>query len=764
MIHSKNLIERTAEFITANPWKIIFVMIGLVAACASGIIKLDFKSDYRVFFSDDNPQLQAFNSIQETYNKSDNVLFVIESADGEIFSKSTLQAIIELTDLAWQIPYASRVDSITNFQHTVSDGDDLIVANLVSDTRSLSDTALKSIKQTAVNEPLLVDRLISKNGHVSGVNVTVQLPQESALEAIEVTQAARDIVKKIDSQHPHLSLHLTGIVMMNNAFIESALNDNATLAPLMLLIVIIALVLCVKSFSATLSVIFLIFCSIAAALGLFGWQGHYLTLASAPAPIIIMTMAVADCVHFLVAMLHDLSKGLDKKTAIKNSFIVNFQPIVLTSLTTAIGFLSLNFSDAPPYRDLGNVVAMGVFAALLLSLTFLPALMTLLPVKIKLTAGDRNSIMKFLAHFVIRHRTPLLWINASLAIILSSFSYFNELNDELLKYFDESIEFRQATKFLNENMGGIYTIEFVLDAQSEGGINEPDFLANADRFVAWLKTQSETIHVNTITDTFKRLNRSMHQDDPAFYRLPGERNLAAQYLLMYEMSLPYGLDLNDQVDIAKSATRIIATTENLSSSQMLDFENRAKYWLGKNLSSLKYEIASPGLMFSHIGKRNIASMVIGTLLALSFISVILIVAFRSLRLGLLSLAPNLMPAGIAFGLWGLIDGQINLGLSIVVGMTLGIVVDDTVHFISKYRRARLEKNLGREDAVEYAFSTVGNAMWITTAVLVSGFIVLSFSDFTMNANMGLLTAITITTALWIDLLFLPPLLLFCDKK
>ncbi|MBE0434891.1 MAG: MMPL family transporter [Methylomicrobium sp.] len=764
MIHSKILIERTAEFITANPWKIILIMISLVAACASGIIKLDFKSDYRVFFSDDNPQLQAFNSIQDTYNKSDNVLFVIESADGEIFSESTLQAIIELTDLAWQIPYASRVDSITNFQHTVSDGDDLIVADLVSDTRSLSDTALKSIKHTAVNEPLLVDRLISKNGHVSGVNVTVQLPQKSALEAIEVTQAARNIVKKIDSQYPHLSLHLTGIVMMNNAFIESALNDNATLAPLMLLIVIIALVLCIKSFSATLSVIFLIFCSIAAALGLFGWQGHYLTLASAPAPIIIMTMAVADCVHFLVAMLHDLSKGLDKKTAIKNSFMVNFQPIVLTSLTTAIGFLSLNFSDAPPYRDLGNVVAMGVIAALLLSLTFLPALMTLLPVKIKLTAGNGNSIMKFLAHFVIRYRTPLLWINASLAVIISSFSYFNELNDELLKYFDESIEFRQATNFLNENMGGIYTIEFVLDAQSEGGINEPDFLANADRFVAWLKTQPETIHVNTITDTFKRLNRSMHQDDPAFYRLPEERNLAAQYLLMYEMSLPYGLDLNDQVDITKSATRIIATAENLSSRQMLDFENRAKYWLDKNLSSLKYEIASPGLMFSHIGKRNIASMVIGTLLALSFISVILIVAFRSLRLGLLSLAPNLMPAGIAFGLWGVIDGQINLGLSIVVGMTLGIVVDDTVHFISKYQRARLEKNLGREDAVEYAFSTVGNAMWITTAVLVSGFIVLSFSDFTMNANMGLLTAITITTALWIDLLFLPPLLLFCDKK
>ncbi|NOQ76810.1 MAG: MMPL family transporter, partial [Methylococcaceae bacterium] len=197
---------------------------------------------------------------------------------------------------------------------------------------------------------------------------------------------------------------------------------------------------------------------------------------------------------------------------------------------------------------------------------------------------------------------------------------------------------------------------------------------------------------------------------------------------------------------------------------MLELEQRINQWIEQNISEYKIELASPILMFSHIGSRNISRMVIGSLFALVLISFLLMLAFKSIKLGLISLIPNLVPAGIAFGVWGLIDGQIGLGLSVVTGLTLGIVVDDTVHFISKYRRARKEKGLSSEEAVRYAFSTVGVALWITSIVLVTGFMVLSLSHFSMNAEMGLMTAITITVALFLDLLFLPPLLMSLDKK
>jgi predicted RND superfamily exporter protein len=256
----------------------------------------------------------------------------------------------------------------------------------------------------------------------------------------------------------------------------------------------------------------------------------------------------------------------------------------------------------------------------------------------------------------------------------------------------------------------------------------------------------------------------MHADNEQWYKLPDSRELAAQYLLLYEMSLPYGLDLNDQINIDKSGVRIIASMNPMSSNKIMEKETRANNWMKEYMKDYKVEQASATLMFAHIGKRNIAQMLIGSLLAFVLISTLLMFAFKSIKLGLISLIPNLLPAGVAFGVWALIDGRIGLGLSVVTGLTLGIVVDDTVHFISKYRRARVEKGMSSEDAVRYAFSTVGVALWITSLVLVSGFLVLSLSHFVMNGEMGLLTAITIAVALFLDLLFLPPLLMSLEKK
>ena len=575
---------------------------------------------------------------------------------------------------------------------------------------------------------------------------------------------ARKIAAAIEAKYPGIKLHLTGMVMMNNAFSESSANDLKTLVPLMYGIVVFALFLSLRSVSATVSVVFLIVLSVLAALGMAGWLGWSLTPTSAISPTIILTMAVADCVHVLVTMLHNMRIGHEKKQAIQESLRINFQPVFLTSITTAIGFLSMNFSDAPPFRDLGNIVAMGVTIAFILTITFLPAVMTILPVRVRIRDDLDNTAMNRLAGFVIRRRKSLLLANGLLAIGLISFAPLNELNDEFVKHFDHTIEFRRSTDFLNENMGGIYNIEFSIHAEGEGAINEPKYLQQVEEFSKWLERQPEVVHVNTITDTYNRLNKNMHGDDSEWYKLPEQRDLAAQYLLLYEMSLPYGLDLNDQINIDKSSIRLIASMESISSNQMLDAEQRMNGWLQEYMAFSKTEAASPVLMFSHIGKRNIIRMIAGTLLALVLISFILIAAFRSLKLGLISLIPNLLPAGIAFGIWGLIDGKIGLGLSVVTGMTLGIVVDDTVHFISKYRRARIEKGMDSQESVRYAFATVGVALWITSAVLFCGFIVLSFSHFTMNSAMGLMTAITIAVALFMDLLFLPPILMIMEKK
>jgi predicted RND superfamily exporter protein len=753
-----------AEWLVRWRYLVLLVSVAVAVAAASGVQFLTFKTDYRAFFSSDNPQLRAFEQLQNTYTKSDNVLFVLAPRDGTVFTPETLASVTRLTEACWQIPYSIRVDSISNYQHTEAEGDDLIVSDLIEDPENLGSADLQRIHDIAVNEPLLVNRLISPSGAATGINVTIQLPdQGSGKEVPEITAFARKLVTDVEAENPNLDVYLTGMVIMNNSFPEVSIHDQQTLVPLMFGVVILTLVLLLRSATATLATFLVIVFSIATAMGLTGWMGIALTPPSASSPTIILTLAVADCVHLLVSFLHAMRRGHDKTSAIIDSLRINLQPIFLTSLTTVIGFMSMNFSDAPPFRDLGNIVAVGVTAAFIFSVTFLPALMLMLPVKVKAATSQHAMLVDRFAEFVIARRNLLFWGMGIVVVVLVIFIPRNELNDEFIKYFDKSIDFRNDTEFATTHLTGIYTIDYSLGNGETGGISEPEFLRDVEHFANWYRQQPGVLHVNALTDIMRRLNKNMHGDEPAWYRLPDQRDLAAQYLLLYEMSLPYGLDLNNQIDISKSATRMTVSLESISSNELLGMEKRAQEWLAENAPHMQSDGASPSVMFAYIGQRNIRSMLTGTSIALVLISLILIFALRSLKIGLVSLIPNLAPAAMGFGLWGLLSGQVGLGLSVVIGMTLGIVVDDTVHFLSKYLRARREQGLDPQGAVRYAFHTVGIALVVTTLVLIAGFMVLAQSAFKLNADMGILTALTIGFALLADFIFLPPLLMKVDK-
>ena len=741
-------------------WWIIVGTVLLLVGLGAGARLITFSNDYRMFFSEDNPQLQAFEALQDTYTKNDNVLFVIAPKDGRVFKRETLATIEWLTKEAWQIPYSIRVDSVSNFQHTSAEGDDLLVRDLVVDAPSLSADEMAEAQAVAVAEPLLRSRIISPSAHVSGVNVTIQLPGNKLTEVPEVAKFAEKLAEKVRARDPGVDVYLTGMVIMNNAFPAAAKADMKTLYPMMFVFILIVLAFLLRSVWGTVATALVILMTIVGTMGLTGWLGIMMSPPTTSVPVIVMTLAVADCVHILVIFLQGMRRGMEKYAAMAESLRINLSPVFLTSLTTAIGFMSLNFSDAPPFRDLGNMAAMGVTVAFLLSVTFFPALLMLLPVRVRQRGEDHSTMMDSLAEFVIRRRTLLFWGMAVLIIGLISQLPRNQLNDVFVKYFDEEITFRADTEFANDNLTGIYLIEYSLPTDGEKKVSDPEFLRHVEAFASWYRGQPGVLHVNVITDIMKRLNRNMHADDDAWYRLPDNAELSAQYLLLYEFSLPFGLDLNNQIDISKTATRMTATMDITSTEDMLATEARAKAWLASNAPPhMQVNGASSALMFAHIGHRNIRSMLKGTTVALVLISGILLLALRSVRIGLLSIVPNLVPIGMAFGLWGVLVGQIGLAMSVVAGVTIGIVVDDTVHFLSKYVRAQRERGLSPEDAVRYAFSTVGTALWVTSFVLVIGFGILAMSTFELNAGMGLLTAITIALALIADFLFLPPLLM-----
>lgn len=754
------MVDKFAAAVIRWRWLIIIATLASVVLIAQGAKSINFSSNYRVFFSEDNEQLIAFETLQNTYSKTDNVLFVIEPESNEVFNARTLTAVQDLTERAWQLPYSTRVDSITNYQHTQAEEDDLLVNDLVE----FPDEAdYEKVREVALNEPLLVRRLISEDGRITAVNATVQLPQLTELEMPEVVAFAREMIATFEADYPDMNVYMTGSVMLGNSFSESAQKDMKTLLPIMFLVIIVTLWLLLRSITGTFATVAVIVLAVASAMGMFGWLGWTLTGPSTSAPTVITTMCVADCVHILVTFLFNMRQGMAKAEAMQESLRINFQPVFITSVTTVLGFMTMNFSEVPPFQDLGNTVAMGVVAAFFLSVTFLPAVVMVLPVRIKEKRQTSHRAIDNLARFVIRHRGRVLFGSVLVSAVLFALIPMNQVNDEFVKYFKTSVKFRQDTDFTAEKLSGIYTMQYSLVAGESNGISDPAFLEQVERFSNWLKGKAEVTNVETITEIFKRLNKNMHADDPAYFRLPENKELAAQYLLLYEMSLPYGLDLNNQLNVDKSSVRILITLENISSKQTLALEQEIAAWLRTHTDIQEFYAASPNIMFSHIGKRNVDSMVSGVGYALIIICLIMVMVLRSLKLGTLSIVPNIVPIAAAFGLWGLFSGNVGISIGTAVGMILGIVIDDTVHFLSKYQRARREKGYSAEQAVEYAFSTVGTALWVTTLVLCAGFMILALSDFNMNAYMGIFTAATIALALIFDFFTLPALLLKIDS-
>ena len=760
-----NRVKAYANWVIRWRWPVIAVSLVVAVMIASGGQFLGFSTNYRVFFSAQNPQLQAFDAMQRIYIRDDNISIVIHPAEGEVFTPDLLSSIRVMTEEAWKVPYTTRVDSLTNFQNSTADGDDLTVEDLVGEDSPLDAADLARIRTAALGEPLILQRLISRDARTTSVNITVTLPLKSETEIPEAMTAARALADTFRDKHPDARVALTGSVALNNAFSESAEGDIKTLVPLMYGVLLVVMIILLRSVSGTFATLMVIGLSASTAMGLTGWLGIQLTPPSVTAPTIILTLAIADSIHVLITMFHEMRRGASKRDAIIESLRINFHPVFLTSLTTAIGFLSLNFSDAPPFRDLGNITAMGVMAAWVYSIVFLPALMAVLPVRVKVVETSESSAMDRLADFVIPRRKPLLWGTAVVVIGLGALIPRIDLNDQFVKYFDESIEFRADTDFAMDKLSGIYQAQWSLPAADEGGISDPKYLAGLAAFTDWLRDKDMVVHVQTLSDIFKRLNRNMHGDDPDYYGLPEQRDLAAQYLLLFEMSLPYGLDLNNQINVDKSATRVIATLKNVTTNELRALDRDATAWFDENFASAGgTEASGPFVMFAYIAKRNIEGMLTGTLAAFLLISASLMIALKSVRLGLISLVPNLVPPVMAFGVWAMLVGEIGLASSVVTATALGIIVDATVHFLSKYQRAQKQYGATAEEAVRYAFSTVGTALWVTTAILIAGFAVLSFSTFKINATLGQLTAITLFMAIVVDFLLLPALVIALDGK
>jgi len=749
-----------AKWILARPWFVFSISLLLIVIISAGIAGLEFRSDARVFFSDENPELLELERFEEKYGRENTLVFIVSARTGDLFTPSKLKALTALTDKAWAMSHTKRVDSVTNFQRVVARGDDIVIDHLYRKGDEISLPDAQALKQAAMQEPMLLGQLLSRDAKVGLVAVEFRLDDTIQGDpAFDLTEEARGIIDDFELTQNELDLRLSGSLALDNAFGEAGANDGALLTPIMITLMLFLLWLIFRSVWVVSAITVIMVAAIACGMGVAGMLGIPLSSPSVTAPFIILTLATADCIHLVSAIsrFRRENPDKDKSWAIQQGLKETISPISMTSLATAVGFFSLMFSESPPFAHLGMIAGFGTLFAWGFSLTLLPVLLLMLPWRVSQQRPlVPESLWIFLHRLVTCHTNKVIVTSLVLGLGLASLALTNKLDDRYVQYFDERFDFRNDTDYMNQHIGGFYTIDYS-PATDPDGITDPDYLNQLNQFSDWLRKQPEVSHVHSLADIMKTINRAMNGGDEENYVLPTDKYVASQYLWLYEMSLPMGLGLRDQVTVDKSESRLTVSLYDASTSEMLDLVQRAEQWMGEHTPLLSKTAKATGtsILFSYIGQRNIDQMLKGTLLALLAVSILLFFLFRSFVLGVFATLANFIPPVAALGGWALIVGEVGMAVAAIVAVTLGIVVDDTIHLIEALRRERKGKDVDHSQAILNAMKHSGPGILITTIVLVAGFSCLAISGFQINAWMGLMTAIVISLALVFDFLFLP---------
>ncbi len=733
------------------------LLIGLVAVFA--LTRLIFANDYRVFFDADDPQRVAHEQAEARFSGSDSVTFVLTAKQGDLFTRHGLEAIADATAAAGALPHVARVDSLANHQHSRGEGDDLIVMPLVEEPQALDAAGLAAVRAIALTDPAIQGRYLSKDGRTAQIVATIQLPSNDPSAMAKVGEATARMKSRLAYAYPELTVTTSGVVLLSHSFYTVTQSDMTRLVPLMSLLLAVAIALFFRSLPASLAAMSTLGLAILVTVGLAAAFGVAMSPASAQAPVIVLTIATAEAIHIIGHVQTLQRTGLSRREAIKGSLRANHAAIFITTLTDVFGFLSFNFSDTPPFRDLGNLCAAGAVVAYFYAMMFLPALLTLwrFPVRSELLEREHN--VARIARWSMRHARLALSGILLLTVAFGALWPTLRTRDNFVEWLAPTHSFRQDAEYINERLPGIYAMTYVLDSGEDGGIADPGYLARVERFQHWLEQQPEVADVASLVDVMKRLNRNMHGDDPAWARLPDNRDLAAQYLLLYEMSLTQGKDLSDQITPDKRASRLFVSMKAVSSEEMVSLRQRADAWLVEHVPPvMQAKATGTSLMFATLTQENTRAMVGGTLMAILTIAVVTGMALLSARMGMIALLPALAPVAMAFGAWALIVGEQGLYAAFVISCSLGLTVDAVTHFTMKFHRAWREGGLSTEEAVSKAYQGVGMELWIASITLILGFLLLSLSDFAIIAKLGQMVALIFLFSLVTSFVMLPALL------
>ncbi len=747
-----------------------YLSIGLVliVVCllATGLTKLTFNPDLETYFPEGHPAVIRYNEIDDMFIPTDNLIIAVHSNEGTLFNGDSLKVIEELTKKSWTIPYSVRVDSLTNYSYVKSVNDDLIVEPFIEEAEKKSIEFFKKREDLVAGEDIIYKSLISEDKKTSVVSIIVDPPGPNKEDQnSELINYILGFIEPIKESNENLDIRLLGNPYLDYISPRIVKAEMPVVMPLMLLLIFFIVFLMIRSYVAVLATFVVILMSLIATFGSIGILDNPLNQMVTTIPILIITLALADCIHLFSIYFQNRVKGISSKESMEKSLEMNIQPLFLTTISTCIGFLCLNFIEVTPLRDLGNAVAIGIGFAFIFTIFFIAPIVSFFEVKTASKVTKQTRFSTSVGSFILKNGNKLIFSITSISFLILLCIPMNELDENPTQMYAEGFtSFSSDTLWLDEKLSVTFPVNF-LATNEEGQVSDPDFLEILDKFSVWLEEREQVNHVTSLANNMKNLNKSMHGDDPEWKKIPENADLSAQYLFFYEMSLPMGLDLNSSISQDRKSTKISATLKDMSANEFKEFNNEVLGYLRQNnLENMISEPSSFRVIFTYMVEAIVNSLLYGLFIGILLITLIIGLFFRSYLLPALSIFPNILPIGMGFGLWGLFVGDVGFMVAVGMGSTLGVIVDFTVHFLSKYELARKEFKKSVEESVIYSFETVGFALIIMTVVLALGFSVLNLVTFIPIQDFAKFSVICFIGGLIINFLFLPNLLMKFDKR
>ena len=795
-MHKKleNLMGRFGSFIHDNPFKVLLVLLLLLAFPISHVPQIKMDTSTEGFMHDDDPVLLTYNNFREQFGRDERIVLAIKSEN--IFSIDFLTQLKSLhKEVETNVPYVEDVTSLYNVRNTRGDGDILITDDLLEPFPTTKEQ-VSEIKKRALESHFYKDLLINQEGTMTTMIIETDAYSHVGEQEVSVEDEFSDgfgdeatqnsVVKKefLTDQENHelldaitaiankyrekgLEIYLAGSPSVNNELKAQMKSDMQKFMRITFLIILVFLFVVFKRLSAVFYPLLVILLSLITTVGTMAWAGVAFKLPTQIVPSLLLAVSVGATVHILSVFFDKFNSTGNKKEALSYTLSHSGLAIAMTSITTAIGVGAFAGSEVAPVSDLGTFASLGVMVSLVLTLTLLPALLSItkLKPKAKSEAGKIDNLMKKLAVVPVKHTKAVL-IGSFLVVAVSLFTATQvKLSHNPLTWFQPDNINRVSTEVIDEQMNGTVTIEVVVDTGKENGWVNPEKLEKLNQFSDRLEAyEDEFTHIGkviSLATIVKETNRALHENQEKHYTIPKDANLVSQELLLFENS--GSDDLEDVVDSQFSKARItikLPWTDAIKAVKVLNFvKTEAERTFPKD------EVQTTGMIpllintFANAVHSSVRSYFIAAI-AITFMMMLIL---GSPRLGLISMIPNLTPIIMGLFIMYLAGMPLDMFTLLIGSIAIGLAVDDTIHFMHNFKRYYLETK-DVQLAMEKTFFTTGKAMVITTLVLSLGFFAYMAANMISVQNFGILTGSVIIFALLSDLLLAPALMVVVAKR